>query len=399
MKCRLNGLVTLIAGASLVLGACSSDNGGGGGGDASTGGASGSGGSSATGGKTSTGGTTGSTGGTKSSGGTTGSSGGTTSSTGGTTTSTGGSGTGGKKSMPDAGGPDGNMFDASPGDAGNPALIARGDYLVNHVALCGGCHTDRSKPTALFGGNATFATGLPTPNLTSDATGLGSWSNTQIKNAFRNGVDKDGMPLSPVMPYQLFHNMSDADADAIVAYLRSLPHINNDVGMRTVTVTGAATPYDPATFPAAEHSNPDSGSTDFAEAEAGFYLVTSIAGCAKCHTPVNASKALNLSPTTTFTGGAPTMTATATTPMGYFAPNITPDATGIKGWTADDVATFLKTGVSKSAAKVCGSMPVGPTGGYGGLTDADAHAIGVYLTNLPPIANSAADLTMEPTCP
>lgn len=392
MKFRFNALISLIAGASLAVAACSNDNGGGGSEtDASAGGSGGS----STGGKTSTGGTS-SSGGTTSTGGT--SSGGT--SSGGSAGAASG-GTAGKKSGPDAGTPDGGP-DASTPDSGadaglDPALVARGSYLVNSVALCGSCHTDKSNPTAILGGNKTFVTGLPAPNLTSDATGLGSWTNTQIKNAFRNGIDSDGQPLSSTMPYQLFHNLSDDDADAIVAYLRSLPHVNNDVGERTVAVTAAATPFPLSDFPPAQANGPDAG-PELAEAQAGFYLVTSVAQCAKCHSPVNASKAPNFSLTTTFTGGAASTAATATAPAGYYAPNITPDATGITGWTADDIATFLRTGAAKGGVKVCGNMPVGPTGGYGGMTEADAHAIGVYLTNIPAVANSSADLSMEPAC-
>lgn len=382
MKRRFNVSLILIAGASLAIAACSSDNGGGGNTDASTGGESGSGGSSS-GGKTSTGGTT-STGG-KSSGG---SSSGGTSSGGSGGTSTGGTGTGGKTT-----GPDGGTPDSGGPDAGVDPLVARGSYLVNSVALCGGCHTDRTKPSAVLGGNATFVTGLPAPNLTSDATGLGSWTDTQIKDAFRNGVDSDGKPLSPTMPYQLFHNLTDADADAIVAYLRSLPHVANAVPERTVTVTAAATPFALSDFPKAKISGPDGG-TEVAEANAGFYLLSSAAQCVKCHSPT-VNKLPDLGVTKTFTGGAPNPNAT---PANLYAPNITPDTTGIAGWVPEDIVTLLKKGIPLGGTKVCG-MPVGPNGGYGGLTDADAHAIGVYLTNIPAVANNAADPKNDPACP
>ncbi len=113
-------------------------------------------------------------------------------------------GAGGKTSRPDGGVLDGGGDSAAPDGGNDAALIARGDYLVNAVALCGGCHTDRTNPTAVLGGNKTFRTGLPAPNLTSDDTGLGSWSDAQIKRAFTEGLDDEDKALNPTMPYQLF---------------------------------------------------------------------------------------------------------------------------------------------------------------------------------------------------
>jgi len=389
MKYCRGGVMALIAGTSLALAACSSDNGGGSGPDASTGGSSGSSGSGS--GGRSTGGA--SSGG-KSSGGA--SSGGT--SSGGTSSGgSSGGGAGGKTSTPDGGIPDGGGDATTPdgGDAGsNQKLIARGDYLVNAVALCGGCHTDRAKPTAVLAGNATFRTGLPAPNLTSDDSGLGTWSDAQIKKAFMDGIDDQGKALNPTMPYQLFHNLSDADANAIVAYLRSLPHVANTVGERTTDVPTAATPFALSDFPDTKLVEADSGA-DFAAAEVGRYLLTSAAQCVRCHSPV-AAGAPDLGVGKTFTGGAPNPTGT---PANQFAPNITPDATGIAGWKPADVLTLLKMGTDKAGKAICGPMAVGPTGGYGKLTDDDAHAIGLYLTTIPAVANAAADPSKEPACP
>jgi mono/diheme cytochrome c family protein len=308
----------------------------------------------------------------------------------------GGSGNGGgANGGSDAGGPDasdGGTTDG--GDGGVSPLVARGAYLVNAVALCGGCHTDRTKPTAVLAGNATFRAGLPAPNLTSDATGLGSWSDAQIKAAFMTGMDDDGKALSPVMPYQLFHNLTDADADAIVAYLRSLPHVQNDVGEKTIggDADVAADPFPLTDFPDSTLAATD---PDHDAAEAGRYLLSSAAQCARCHSPA-VNGAADLGVTKTFIGGAPNPTGT---PANQYAPNITPDATGISAWTPAQIVTLLKTGVDNGGKKICGPMSVGPTGGYGKLTDLDATNIGVYLTTLPPIKNAAADPKNEPTCP
>jgi mono/diheme cytochrome c family protein len=391
MTYRASGAVLFLA-MGLVAAACSDDTSPSGGGDASTGGSGGS----STGGKSGSGGSA--TGGRAGSGG---------SATGGKAGSAGAAGagaTGGASGSAGAGGSDGGSVPDGGTDAsmpeggsdagGDPVLIARGAYLVNAVALCGGCHTDRTKPNDVLGGNATFRTGLPAPNLTSDDTGLGSWTDAQIKTAFTTGIDDQGKALNPTMPYQLFHNLTDADADAIVAYLRSLPHVKNDAGEKTTPVATAATPFSLSVFPETTLKEGDA-SDDHAAAEAGRYLLTSAAQCVRCHSPV-VNGAPDLGLTKTFTGGAPNPMAT---PANQYAPNITPDATGIGGWSATQVVALLRTGIDDKGQPICGNMPVGPNGGYGKLTDADAHAIGVYLTTIPPVANTAADPDNEPACP
>ncbi|MEO7033267.1 MAG: hypothetical protein ABI548_05365 [Polyangiaceae bacterium] len=58
----------------------------------------------------------------------------------------------------------------------------------------------------------------------------------------------------------------------------------------------------------------------------------------------------------------------------------------------------MKTGKDKAGVTLCGSMPSSAKG-YGGLSDTDAHAISVYLTTIPAVANAAAAPTLEPVCP
>jgi mono/diheme cytochrome c family protein len=123
------------------------------------------------------------------------------------------------------------------GDA--PPVMSRGQYLVE-LAGCGHCHTPghflgkEDTTRELAGSDVGFEVpGAGTfvgPNLTPDkASGLGSWSDTQIATAIRNGVRPDGRVLSPVMPWPNFTHMSDADVHAIIAYLRRLKPIANRV--------------------------------------------------------------------------------------------------------------------------------------------------------------------------
>jgi mono/diheme cytochrome c family protein len=119
-----------------------------------------------------------------------------------------------------------------------PEQLARGKYLVDSVAGCGACHTGRKSglltepedaSAYLAGGNTDEDEGnfkIYVPNITSDpATGLGKWTDDEIARAIRDGVRKDGSLLFPAMPFQSYQHLSDADVQAIVAYLRSVPKI------------------------------------------------------------------------------------------------------------------------------------------------------------------------------
>jgi mono/diheme cytochrome c family protein len=64
------------------------------------------------------------------------------------------------------------------------------------------------------------------PNLTPDPdTGLGRWTDEQIMRAIRTGQRPDGRMLVPVMPWPSYATLTDEDARAIVAYLRSIPAV------------------------------------------------------------------------------------------------------------------------------------------------------------------------------
>src|SRR3954466_4112226 len=124
-----------------------------------------------------------------------------------------------------------------------PELIARGNYLVNQVSSCGACHTPRVGGTFL-GGERTdaFLAGgtlfndvdenyrIVASNITQDReTGIGAWTDDEILRAVRDGVSRGGRLLMPPMPFTAWQHMSDDDARAIVAYLRTVPPVKNAV--------------------------------------------------------------------------------------------------------------------------------------------------------------------------
>ena len=84
---------------------------------------------------------------------------------------------------------------------------------------------------------APFGT-YPTGNLTSDKeTGLGNWTDDEIKRVITKGTLRDGTRLLPFpMDWASFSTMKPSDIDAIVAYLRAVPPVRNKVPKISRTV-------------------------------------------------------------------------------------------------------------------------------------------------------------------
>ena len=104
--------------------------------------------------------------------------------------------------------------------------VTRGEYLVR-AGGCFSCHT-AAGGQKLAGGRA-LATPFGTfysPNITPDPeTGIGRWTDTEFLRALREGVRPNGTNYFPVFPYPSFTGITDSDAQAIKAYLFSLPAV------------------------------------------------------------------------------------------------------------------------------------------------------------------------------
>lgn len=107
--------------------------------------------------------------------------------------------------------------------------VQRGKYLVEEVAKCAECHTPRDENNQLEPDR--WLQGAPTwiqpvkrtynwAEFAPELAGLPSMTDDQIKRVLEMGEGANGMPLQP--PMHIYH-MNDADAQAIIAYLRSLP--------------------------------------------------------------------------------------------------------------------------------------------------------------------------------
>ena len=264
------------------------------------------------------------------------------------------------------------------GHAAAQTEVERGAYLA-HAGGCVSCHTVPGG--APFAGGRPLATPFGTfysPNITPDAdTGIGRWSDVQFLHALRAGVRPDGASYFPVFPYPSFTNITDGDAQAIKAYLFSLPPVRR-----------ANRPHDVA-FPfswrllqlgwrilffRAGPFRPDPNHD--ASYNRGAYLVTALGHCGECHTPRNMLGAIR--PSLALSGNPDG-------PDGQAVPNITPDsATGIGGWDAGDIVALLKTGQTPEQSSVKGAMREAVQDGLRFLTPEDMRAIAVYLLAQPP---------------
>lgn len=264
----------------------------------------------------------------------------------------------------------------SAAQAADPAAVARGKYLFD-ASDCSGCHAGNGTskdPSGGLGLDTPFGT-FRAPNITPDRQyGIGSWSQAEFQRALRKGVGKHGQYLFPVFPYTSFTRLTDQDAADIYAYLMTLPpvHAPNKpheakppFGWRSLLVFWRTMFFDEGVRP------PDA--TKSAQWNRGDYLVHAVGHCGECHTPRNALGAMKQSMAFSGNVGGPD---------GQNAPNITSDvATGIGDWSVADIQNLLKTGMTPDSDLV-GSGMKAVVRGTSKLTDADRHAMAVYIKSL-----------------
>ncbi len=132
--------------------------------------------------------------------------------------------------LPPAYGPKlGSVPDVSKSDK-----VAYGEYLAK-IGHCIECHTPMVRGRRYYSRTGLGGQVFHGPwsesiaaNITPDKeTGLGKWSDAQIKRAIADGVRADGSKLRPPMAFRYSKNISDDDLNALVAYLRSLKPFNN----------------------------------------------------------------------------------------------------------------------------------------------------------------------------
>jgi mono/diheme cytochrome c family protein len=285
-------------------------------------------------------------------------------------------------------------------------LRARGEYLVRHVAGCNECHTPRL-PSGAFDESKLLsgvealddlepgddARGLlHSRNLTPDhETGLGKWTDEQIKRAFQEGVDADQKVLHWMMPYWIFANMRDADADAIVAYLRSLPAVAHVVPRNQPNAVDSDDLYASYLLPRAlPDSTLDPTHPGYESAQRGRYLAGGVAPCLLCHSPPDPDDpSVPIDFSRAFSGRRAMLPVKLGTPLdGEVVPtiesfNLTPHENGTGRWSAQDVANVLRLGVAPTGLPVCDPMPSYYGGSFRGMNEQDALDLGHYFTTVP----------------
>jgi mono/diheme cytochrome c family protein len=265
-----------------------------------------------------------------------------------------------------------------------------GAYLVEHVAVCADCHSQRNSTGQIidslaFAGDVAFdIPGLGTvysANITPDSVeGIGAWTDAQIIAAIRTGkapAHTEGGVLSadsnlfPVMPYSLYAHLTDTDVKDIVAYLRSLKAVRHEVTEATIPAQARIVWAKQTGIPDATPNN--------AQTQRGKYLATF--ACVDCHTQPAATAtnplAQGLNTSMFFAGGR------------SFGPvssqNITPDAnTGIGTWTASQIDSAFAYGWDDEHEAICPPMP---WMAFNGMVKSDRDALIAYIRGIPAIVN------------
>jgi mono/diheme cytochrome c family protein len=168
--------------------------------------------------------------------------------------------------------------------------VERGSYLVNAVMVCDGCHTPRGPgdlaiPNGInverrfSGGVEVWETPAYTvrgTNITSDPdTGIGAWTEDDIKRLITEGIRPDGVRIAPQMPYHFYRILTPGDLDAIASYLKTIKPVSNQMPPPVYKATAYPVP-----LPGAETSIGDTVPAD--PVARGFYLAT-LANCMGCH--------------------------------------------------------------------------------------------------------------------
>jgi cytochrome c553 len=240
--------------------------------------------------------------------------------------------------------------------------LERGEHIAA-INMCQHCHLDN------FSGQTARAPGIVTlsvPNLTSGAGGVGANNTDQDwVRAIRHGVGHDGRGLA-LMPSSVFYYLSDEDLSALIAYLKSLPPVANEMPLtdlgplgRVMLALGQLPPEIVPNVTGIDHDGPrpitpEPGVT----AEYGEYLART---CALCH-------GSNFNGRTIREGGNV-----------YVALNLTRGGEMV-GWSEEQFITTMRTGITPSGHKLIEFMPWRY---FGQMTDDELKAVWMYLQSLP----------------
>lgn len=292
------------------------------------------------------------------------------------------------------------------GDAPNlkveatPERVKRGEYLANHVMICMDCHSSRDwntfsgplvagtlgKGGEIFDARAGFPGTYYAPNIT--PAGISNWTDGEIFRAITTGVRKNGKPIFPVMPHHNYGKLDEEDIKSVIAYVRSLPAIENKVPESS---SDFPMNFIINTLPAKASLSkrpPVSDSLAY-----GKYMITATS-CGDCHTPFENGAFKE----EFFMAGGRQFEM----PAGLLvSANLTPDPeTGIGNWTKEMfIQRFKSFRDSATAHQKVDFMKeynsIMPWTMYAGMTDEDLGAIYTYLRSLKPIKHNVVKFTLR----
>jgi mono/diheme cytochrome c family protein len=262
---------------------------------------------------------------------------------------------------------------AASGSAVADPLADRGAAVAN-LAGCAACHN--APDGRVFAGGTVLQTPfgpLATPNITSDtATGIGGWTEADFTRALREGLDPDGRPLYPAMPYTHYTEMTDDDLAALWAFVQTVPAIENSVEVNRLRF-----PFDVreslwvwrALYFTEGRFQPDAAKD--AAWNRGAYIIDALAHCGECHTPRDALGGLDQS-----------RSLQGAQIEEWYAPDISggPNSV-ITGWDVARLEAFLSGNDGLNHVAVGSMRDV--VADLSRADPADVHAIAVYLKDQP----------------
>ena len=282
---------------------------------------------------------------------------------------------------------------------GTAAQIDRGRYLTINVLQCVDCHSerdwslyggppvepigagracmDRNTPTAGVNvGQENFPGVLCIRNITPEVeTGIGGWTDGELIRAIREGVDRNGEGLFPIMPYFVYRDLADDDVQAVVAYLRSMEPVRSERPPKRQIDFPLSSMVQlwPKPLNGSVARPPESDSVAYGE-----YLAK-IARCEFCHTPRNPNSMAGFAGRR-MAGGMPFFLNGKV----LYSMNLTPHQTGLGTWSKEQfIARFKAYGKPTPVAPEENTLM--NWNAFAGMTEQDLGALYDFFMTLPPV--------------
>ncbi len=245
----------------------------------------------------------------------------------------------------------------------DPAVLARGQHLVESLGACQGCHGGN-----LGGGNVEEFGPLGRiryPNITGGRGGrLAEYTDAELARLLWHGIRRDGT-TTRFMPSVEFAWWPQEDVVAVISYLRTVPPVDGQpadfqlglmakvldrLGMIQIDIARRI-----------DHEHPPQAPRPEPTARYGAFIARA---CEGCHGP-------HLS-------GGPIPGAGASLPVPL---NLTPDPSGLQDCTFEQFERVIRQGLRRNGERLNPFMPIGA---LGKLNDTEMRALWAYLRTLPP---------------